>query len=284
MPKIGFIGQGWIGKNYADNFVARGFEVVRYGLEAEYSGNKGKIKDCAIVFIAVPTPTTPKGFDDSILKQVIKLVGDGKIALIKSTITPGTTEHLQKENPHIFVLHSPEFLTRHTAAYDAANPTRNIIGLPEDKEIYRKKAREVMDILPKAPYEIICGSLDAELVKYGGNCFFYFKNVFFNLLYDLSRKAGADWKNVREIIAADPRIGAEHTSPVNQGGRGAGGDCLIKDFEVFIRLYASHVGDKAGLNVLANVKDKNISLLKESGKDLNLLAGVYGDDILKSNK
>ena len=27
--KIGFIGQGWIGKNYADDFDARGYAVVR---------------------------------------------------------------------------------------------------------------------------------------------------------------------------------------------------------------------------------------------------------------
>ena len=31
--KIGFIGQGWIGKNYADDFVERGYDVVRYDLE-----------------------------------------------------------------------------------------------------------------------------------------------------------------------------------------------------------------------------------------------------------
>lgn len=281
MPKIGFIGQGWIGKNYADNFVERGFSVIRYSLEPECAGNKEKIKDCEIVFIAVPTPTTPKGFDGRILKQVVRLVGRGKIALIKSTIAPGTTVRLQAENPGIFVLHSPEFLTRQTAAYDAANPARNIIGLPEDNEIYRQKARIVMDILPKAPYEIICRSLDAELVKYGGNGFFYFKNVFINLLYDLSEKFGCDWEKFREMIAADPRIGQEHTRPVSQGGRGAGGDCLIKDFENFIRMYKDQVGDEAGLKVLTDLRDKNISLLKESKKDLELLKGVYGDDILK---
>lgn len=281
MTKIGFIGQGWIGKNYADNFEQRGFNVVRYSHEAEHLGNQDKIKDCEIVFIAVPTPTTPKGFDDSILKQVIKLVGDGKIAVIKSTLLPGTTEEIQKDNPGIFVLHSPEFLTRQTAAYDAANPTRNIIGIPVDNKIYRKKARAVMDILPKALYEIVCRSLDAELVKYGGNCFFYFKNIFMNLLYDLSQKLGCNWEEVREMIAADPRIGEEHTRPVSKGGRGAGGDCLIKDFEAFIGMYKDQVGDETGLAVLIDLRDKNIGLLKESRKDLDLLKGVYGDDILE---
>ena len=33
---IGFIGQGWIGKNYADDFEKRGFDVVRYSKEKKY--------------------------------------------------------------------------------------------------------------------------------------------------------------------------------------------------------------------------------------------------------
>ena len=76
--QIGFIGQGWIGKNYADDFEARGYMVVRYGQEPEYAGNKEKIAECDIVFIAVPTPTTPHGFDDSILREVLVLIGKGK--------------------------------------------------------------------------------------------------------------------------------------------------------------------------------------------------------------
>ena len=71
--KIGFIGQGWIGKNYADNFEERGFTVIRYALEEPYNGNKDKIKDCDIIFIAVPTPSTPQGFDDSIVRQAVAL-------------------------------------------------------------------------------------------------------------------------------------------------------------------------------------------------------------------
>ena len=70
--KIGFVGQGYIGKNYADDFENRGFEVIRYALEKPYTKNKDRIKDCDIVFIAVPTPTTPRGFDYSIVRSVIK--------------------------------------------------------------------------------------------------------------------------------------------------------------------------------------------------------------------
>ena len=44
MKKIGFIGQGWIGKHYANDFEMRGFETVRYGLEPQYAVNKERMK------------------------------------------------------------------------------------------------------------------------------------------------------------------------------------------------------------------------------------------------
>jgi nucleotide sugar dehydrogenase len=278
---IGFIGQGWIGKNYADDFEKRGYEIVRYSLEKPYIDNKEKIKDCDIVFIAVPTPSTPAGFDDSILRQAIKSVGTGKIAVIKSTLLPGTTEAIQEENPDIYVMHSPEFLTEATAAYDAANPSRNIIGLPKDSDDYKEKAGEVLEVLPYAAYKIICSSREAELIKYGGNCWFYFKVIFINMLYDLAKKNNCRWENIQDAMAADPRIGRTHLNPIHQGGRGAGGHCFIKDFAAFSEIYRKYVGDEFGLKVLESLKDKNIDLLVGSGKDLDLLSGVYGEEVIK---
>lgn len=277
-PLIGFIGQGFVGKNYADDFEARGFAVIRYAKEESYCANKEKIKECDIVFIAVPTPTTPQGFDYSIVEKVLPLVGRGKTAVIKSTLLPGTTEKLQKEYPHLVVLHSPEFLVEHTAAYDAAHPNRNIIGIPSNTSALRRKADEVMRVLPRAPYEKIIDAREAEMVKYGSNSFFYFKVVYMNLLYDLSQKLGTGFQAVRDAIAADPRIGRSHMDPVHQSGRGAGGHCFIKDFAAFSSLYEQTMKDPLGFAVLRALQNKNISLLRESNKDINLLADVFGKD------
>ena len=302
-PKIGFIGQGWVGKNYADDFERRGFQVVRYSLEPPYTHNGDDIKDCDIVFIAVPTPSTPQGFDGSILRSVIKLVGAQKTAVIKSTVLPGMTESIQLENPNIYVLNSPEFLTESVAAYDAANPVRNIVGIPTDNEEYQQKAQEVLAVLPPAPYELVCSAREAELIKYGGNNWFYFKVVFVNLLYDLTQKVGSRWEVIRNALAADPRIGSSHLNPihhsgelggearpslrfgdlhlepVHQGGRGAGGHCFIKDFAAFSWVYKNLVGDKLGVELLESLKNKNNDLLISSHKDLDLLLGVYGDEV-----
>jgi UDPglucose 6-dehydrogenase len=275
-PLIGFIGQGFIGKNYADDFEARGYSVVRYALEEPYRQNKEKVAECDIVFIAVPTPSTPDGFDFSIAKAALSLIGKEKIAVIKSTILPGTTELLQKENPNIFVFHSPEFLREVTAAQDAARPDRNIIGIPVDNDLYRAKADEVLSVLPAAPFTKICLAKEAEIVKYAGNNFLYTKVVYMNLIYDIVQKMGCDWEVVRDAMIADPRIGASHMNPVHAGGRGAGGHCFIKDFAAMESFYKENIGDSLGLQVLQSLEKKNISLLSTDGKDRELLEGVYG--------
>jgi len=276
--KIGFIGQGWIGKNYADDFAKRGFDIVRYSLEPEYAGNKEKIKECDIVFIAVPTPTTPAGFDDTILRQAIKGVGKNKIAVIKSTILPGTTESIAKANPEIMTVHSPEFLNEVTAAYDATHPDRNIIGLPEMSEDYKLAAKRVILVLPKAPYELICGSREAELIKYTHNCFAYSKISFINILYDWINANKADWETVKEAMLANTKGLEKYIEPIHKGGRGAGGHCFIKDFAAFCNAFEKQVGEKTAVELLDSMQKRNAYLLKLTNKDTDILEGVYGED------
>jgi UDPglucose 6-dehydrogenase len=249
-------------------------------MEEPYVGNKDKITECDIVFIAVPTPTTPEGFDDTIVRKVIKLIGKGKTAVVKSTVLPGSMEDIERDNPEIFVLNSPEFLREATAAYDAAHPERNVIGIPKDTEEYRAKAGEVMKVLAKAPYELICTSKEAEIIKYAGNCFLFTKVIFMNILHDLTTKVGGKWDVIADALVHDSRIGDSHMQPVHDSGRGAGGHCFIKDFAAFANLYESVVGDKEGKDVLRAMESKNIELLVESGKNLDLLKGVYGERIV----
>lgn len=287
-PQIGFIGQGWIGKNYADDFERRGHTVVRYALEEPYARNKEAIGTCDIVFIAVPTPTTPAGFDDSIVRAVLPLVGVGKIAVIKSTLLPGMTNTLQAAFPDRIVLCSPEFLREASAADDAAHPIRNLIGIPEDTTIYQEAAQTVFSVLPSAPYTSVMQAREAELTKYAGNVFLALKVVYANMLYDLAGSLDANYDAVREALAADPRIGPSHLSVLSASGhttdigRGAGGHCFIKDLEAFRRLYAEKAGDARGSEFLNAIANKNTALLSNSKKDLDLLAGVYGEEYAAS--
>ena len=273
---IGFIGQGFIGKAYADNFEQRGFTVIRYAREEKYAENKDKIAKCDYVFIAVPTPSTPEGFDYSIVEGVLPLIGKGKVAVIKSTLLPGTTLALQEKFPDIMVLHSPEFLRARSAAEDVQRPARNIIGIPKDTKEFRHAAEEAVKIMPHAQFDTIVSSTESELVKYAGNVFLAMKLIFANMLFDLSKEIGADYDHVKEAFGADPRIGMNHLAIDFEGGRGAGGFCFIKDFAAFNELYEKVMKDPEGLKGLKGFEEKNVTLLRDSGKDTELVNGVYG--------
>ena len=280
-PIVGFVGQGYVGKNYADDFEKRGFRVVRYALEEPYRKNKAKIKMCDIVFVAVPTPSTPKGFDGSIVKEALSLVGKAKIAAIKSTIVPGMTRQLQKAFPAITVLFCPEFLSVATAAYDVANPFVNVIGTAGESPRHKAAAKLALSVLKKAPESIICTSEEAELIKYAHNISGYMQILTFNTVYDLAEAFGADWNPIQRAIEADPLICNRYANPVHKGGRGAGGYCFIKDMAAYSRHYRDTTGNTVGAKFLKAAEEKNISLLIKSNKDLDLLSAVYGPKVAR---
>jgi UDP-glucose 6-dehydrogenase len=98
-----------------------------------------------------------------------------------------------------------------------------------------------------------------------------------NLLYDAAQSLDADWGALREILAHDPWIGQKHLDPVNKGGRGAGGNCFVKDFAALAELYVKLLPDDAeGGALFEAIARKNIALLRASGKGMRQIQEVYG--------
>ncbi|QQR64912.1 hypothetical protein IPH92_05180 [Candidatus Kaiserbacteria bacterium] len=276
--KIGFIGQGYVGKNIANDIESKGHTVVRYALEKEYVGNKDALKECDITFIAVPTPTTPEGFDYSIIEKSLSLLRDGSIVVIKSTLLPGTTRKLQDTFPSLVILFSPEFLCEATAAHDAAHPIVNVVGIFPDSAGHRTAGETVMRILPKSQHEFIIPIESAELFKYIHNIHGFMRVIFSNLCYDLGEKLGVDWVHVEQIMNVDPMMSPYYNAPLHKSGRGAGGHCFIKDMAAFSLLYRELcVNDTSGVELLKLMEKKNLELLASTQKDQDLVNGVYGD-------
>jgi UDP-glucose 6-dehydrogenase len=151
------------------------------------------------------------------------------------------------------------------------------VGIPKQTPDFVEKAKLVLSVLPQAPYETIMNSRDAEFVKYAGNCYLFTKVIYMNMLYDLVGSMGGDWTRIKEALVHDPRIGESHTEPIHKTGRGAGGHCFIKDFEAFRNMYDKFTSDETGSELMKALAYKNIQLLVESNKDIDLLEGVYGD-------
>lgn len=221
--------------------------------------DKSKINEAEIVFICVPTPFNPEknNFDTVYLDEALAVLDGNKIIVFKSTVLPGTTDLYQKKFPQHKFLFSPEFLTEATADKDVREPNRQIVGYTDAS---RDVAEEVMEILPRAPFEKIVTAEEAEMVKYYNNCFYALKVVYVNQIYDLCQKLCIDYDKVKECAKPEPMMGTNHFEIFHKGYRGYGGKCLPKDVRALVRLAADSGIDLSLLKDAEEYNNKIISV------------------------
>ncbi len=255
--KIGIVGVGMVGREMARYFneikgFARGAELFLYDIDPK-KGYSDDVNKADIIFVCVPTPRSTDGSCDiAAVESTVAAIKEPRIMVIKSTVTPGTTEKLQKQYPQHKILFSPEFLTVSQAWNDMIRPDRQIVGFTTNSI---DAAHFVLSLLPKAPYmspwgagyhRHVLSATEAELIKIHGNAFFSMKVVFANKVADsceaLKRKLMAagvenpqvDYENIRVALGADYRIGSSHLDVFHGGYRGFGGYCLPKDLDSLI--------------------------------------------------
>lgn len=244
--KIGIVGVGMVGAPLARYFeefggFLRGENLFLYDIDPgkEYGDD---VNRADVVFISVPTPRRSDGAcDSSEVDKTLSRLASGKIAVIKSTVPPGTTVSFQKKYPHLKILFNPEFLTERTAWEDTLRPDKQIVGFTDQS---MDVAELVLSLLPKAPFMSPSGkhtyqrirltASDAETVKYGTNVYYARKVNFANVFSLIAEKVGADYENVRMGLVADFRIGDSHLDVRHGGYRGFGGYCLPKDLDALI--------------------------------------------------
>lgn len=230
---IGIIGDGVVGGALRAWFESQGTPARTYDPPKSLSDRSG-IDAAGIVFVCVPTPYQPgRGFDHSYLLDAIANISGGKLVVIKSTVLPGTTDELQRSYPQHRFIFNPEFLREVSAVSDMANPDRQIVGVTPQSEA---DAPGLLSLLPGAPFVRICTAREAEMAKYVANSFLAVKVSFANEVFDLCERIGIDYAATREIVAADPRIGASHSDVLADGYRGYGGKCLPKDSKALLDL------------------------------------------------
>lgn len=254
--KIGIIGLGTVGKTVKYWFDKETYPLFLYD-KYKKIGSIQEVNKAEIVFICVPTPfhEKGKGYDDSAVIESFNILSDSKIVVIKSTILHGSTEKFQKKFPQHKVLFNPEFLRKKTSIKDFLKPHKQIIGYTSKS---RRIAKKILKILPRAPYQRIIPSKEAEMVKYFGNCFLAMRVVFANQIYDLCQVLGINYNLVKEVAGYDPRIGHSHFNIFQDGYRGYNGPCLPKDVKTLIRFAISH---KVNLPLLKEMDRINSELL-----------------------
>ncbi|MDB4337451.1 nucleotide sugar dehydrogenase [bacterium] len=275
--KIGIVGQGFVGSAVREGFLNH-VEVLAYDKDPSKNtlcnSLESLVKKTDVIFVCLPTPMRKSGecdlsIVDKVIHEIDKIANDineEKIAIIKSTVPPGTTNDLNSSVSKIQIVFNPEFLTEANHIDDFKNQTRIIIGGPRPastivKSIFRK-------VFPTVPI-IKTGSNTAEMVKYFTNCFLATKVTFANEMFKVCQKIDVDYDKVTEYALHDKRIGRSHLSvPGPDGDFGFGGHCFPKDLNAIIYLC-----EKLGVDslLLTAVNDKNNKL--RSDRDWEKMAG-----------
>lgn len=283
---IGVVGQGFVGSAIREG-MQHAFNVETFDTDPAKPSTVESITELVervndVIFVCLPTPMKKNGrCDTRIVETAISDINDankklGKkvIAVIKSTIEPGTTDRLNERYSNVTVIFNPEFLTEANSFEDFKNQNRIIIGGPRPasttvKTMYRRA-------FPKVPI-IKTGANVAETVKYFINCFLATKVSFANEMKQVCDKINVDFDKVVEYALYDDRIGNSHLSvPGPDGSLGFGGHCFPKDLNAIM-----YIAQDFGVEpkVLAGVWDKNNEIRPQASRDWeNMIGRAVVDD------
>lgn len=233
---------------------------VTYGYDLIAPEEKKKAFFADIVFVCVPTPYVwdRKKADLSIVRDVLKMIPQGKTVVIKSTIPIGTTDAFQKAFPKLKILFNPEFLSEATSDMDFRNPDRQIVG-------YTKKsysmATKVLHILPESPYDIVVPAKEAELTKYMNNLHGMLEIMESNHFWEVCEKEHLNYSRVMGIATASKWVGApmgrHYREIFHKGFRGFGGKCFPKDLAAWLE-YCKKAGIDDSLFMAVRKMNKRI--------------------------
>ena len=217
--------------------------------------------------ICVPTAMTQDGScDTSIVEQTVKL-SNHDYYLIKSTVPPGTTARLIKENKKAIAF-SPEYIGE--GKYEVPfwqgypHPTKMKLHQFHIFGGARRVTTKWLELWQKVagwgPTYVQTDSTTAELVKYMENCFLATKKIFCDEFYEIAKALGVDYHELKELWLLDGRAGRAMTL-IYPESRGFGGKCLPKDLNAAIK-FAGAAGYDAKLlkQVLASNKKFNKKL------------------------
>jgi UDPglucose 6-dehydrogenase len=284
MHNLGIIGRGFVGSAVEFGFSPQtGCDIDNmYIYDKVKSKSLHSLEDVVlysdIIFLSVPTPSNEDGsinlsYVEDALQDISEItagveesmVSLNNIILVRSTVTPGTTERLQQMFQNLNLVFNPEFLTERSANFDFINQTRFILGGDKKHtnrvaDLYRWRFGETIPVI-ETNYQT------AELIKYMNNCFFATKVSFLNEMRQVSDLCGADWNMAVEGFIRDGRIGHSHMNvPGPDGKFGFGGKCFPKDVSAMIDF-----GNKLGLDMhtLSGVWDTNCEVRPEKDWENN---------------
>jgi nucleotide sugar dehydrogenase len=240
--KIGIIGNGFVGSAIMHGFILHVEDIAIYDSNPKRSTHTldDLVENSDVIFVCVPTPMFESGECDlSVVESVVDKLSQydsisNKVAVIKSTVVPGTVESLAEKYSNMSFVFNPEFLTERKARLDFINTSRIVLGSNKEKAIQKVKTLYRLRFPYTKIIETDFGT--AQLIKYMANCFFATKVSFMNEMYQICDSINGDWNTALDGFISDGRIGNSHIDvPGHDSDFGFGGKCFPKDLNAMIK-------------------------------------------------
>lgn len=266
--KTGIVGLGYVGGAIKNAYEVNHKYVDTFDINKSLNSTCNSLKELVnrvnVVYVCVPTPMRENGeCDTRIVENVVQEIcsmDKEVVVIIKSTVTPGTTQRLQESCPRSVLMFNPEFLTEANYLDDYLNQQLLLIGIPD--QAYRTAAlliaQEQLSIIKSNPTIKITDATTAEFFKYSANIFLATKVSFANELESVASRLNVDWNEIKSLLITDARMGKTHWNvPGPDGHRGFGGTCFPKDISAFIQL-ANSLGIETP--IINSVWNRNIGI------------------------
>jgi nucleotide sugar dehydrogenase len=239
--RIGIIGMGHVGATMHDLFKEHA-ELTTYDITDAQPYPQDQLAACDFAVVCVGTPADGSGAcDTSHVYDAVKRLPTPRV-LLKSTVPPGTTEHLVEVTGKQ-ICFSPEYVgqsTYYQPYFDGSATSVPFTIFGGDPPVRQWFIDRLLPVLGPTKVYFQCTAREAELIKYMENAYFATKVTFVKEYNGNCQALGADWHTVREGWLLDPRIEPMHTA-VFPASRGFGGRCLPKDMSAIV-----HSATRAG--------------------------------------
>jgi UDPglucose 6-dehydrogenase len=261
--KIGIVGLGVVGTAIKKGFEFVGHNVI--GHDIKLNTDIEDLLSTEIVYICVGTPAREDGSCNldsvnQVITQLDRLDYSG-IIVLKSTVTPGTTDTLIKNYGKRKFAFVPEFLRERCAFDDFVNNHNLLVVGTDDDEIYEK----ILQSHGNLPlYSRKMTVIESELVKYFSNTYKATKITFANSFHRLATSLGADYTKIKETFILHGVKEGEYLS-VNDKFGGYGGMCLPKDIKAIDTLTKELNLD---LNIFEFINSENNKFVKKVPKGM----------------
>jgi len=181
--KFGVIGYGFLGSALVHGFGLHA-DIKIYDKFKNYDTLEDVVNHADVIWMCLPTPMNMQtgAIDLSILEEnlaqintIVAAQSHNKIIVIKSTVIPGTTRSFSQKYKNLIFTMNPEFLTARNNKLDFICASRIILGGDPNKVM--DTGVETLEMVYKYRFGnsipiYKCSWEEAELTKYGANCFF----------------------------------------------------------------------------------------------------------------